>query len=80
MAVRQSRSSQLKRLGLLLRQFRLDAGLKQADVATRLDEPQSFVSRYERGEQRLDLAELQIVCCAIGISLVKVVKLFEEDT
>ena len=53
----------------LVRQVRLDAGLRQTDVAKRLGKPQSFVSNYESGERRLDLLELQSVCEALGVGL-----------
>lgn len=53
----------------LLREIREDAGLRQIDVATRLSQPQSFVSKYESGERRLDLLELEQVCDACGIDL-----------
>ncbi len=33
------------------------AGLTQLEVAQRLDKPQSFVSKYEHGERRLDFTE-----------------------
>ncbi|MCF7854538.1 MAG: helix-turn-helix domain-containing protein [Candidatus Pacebacteria bacterium] len=39
-------------------QAREDAGLKQADVAEALGKPQSYVSKCERGERRLDAIEL----------------------
>ena len=53
----------------LLRQVRLDAGLRQTDVAKKLGKPQSFVSNYESGERRLDLLELQVVCEVVGIKV-----------
>ena len=53
-----------------LRQLRLEAGLTQAQLARRLGKPQSFVSKYESGERRLDVAELMAVCRAMGIELV----------
>lgn len=40
-----------------LRQVRLDAGLTQADLAERLDKPQSFVAKVETQERRLDVIE-----------------------
>ena len=42
----------------MLVEAREASGLTQADVAKRLGKPQSFVSKYERGERRLDLPEL----------------------
>ena len=42
-----------------LRQARADAGLTQAQVAKALKKPQSFVSKCESGERRVDFAELQ---------------------
>ena len=42
-----------------LREARIDAGLTQADVAARLNRLQSFVSKCESGERRVDVVELQ---------------------
>jgi len=41
-----------------IKQARLDAGLKQAAVAKILDKPQSYVSKIESGERRIDVVEL----------------------
>jgi len=41
-----------------LRQARLDAGLTQIEVAQRLGKPQSYVSKCESGERRVDFIEL----------------------
>ena len=41
----------------------------QVELAKRLDETQSVVSKCERGEKRLDLVELKAFCDALGISL-----------
>jgi len=43
------------------------AGLTQAQVARKLNKPQSFVAKYERGERRLDVIELLDVCQALSI-------------
>ena len=51
----------------LLREIRLERDLRQVDVAKKLGEPQSFVSKYESGERRLDFAEVQAVCDVLGI-------------
>lgn len=62
----------------LLRELRSKAGLRQQDVAERIDEPQSFVSKYESGERRLDILELRELCVCLGISLTRFVTLLEE--
>ena len=62
----------------VLRELRLTAGLRQSDVAERLDVHQSFVSKYESGERRLDLVELKQVAEALDINLSKLVRKFEE--
>ena len=66
------------RLQALLRQLRVDAGLRQADLAERLRQPQTFVSKYESGERRLDILELRDVCQALGFPLQDFVKRLEE--
>jgi len=62
----------------LLRQVRLEAGLRQTDVAVKLGKPQSFVSNYESGERRLDLLELQALCEVLGIGVVDFVRRFQR--
>lgn len=42
------------------------AGLTQTDVAQRLRKPQSFVSKVERGERRLDVIEFLLVARVVG--------------
>jgi transcriptional regulator with XRE-family HTH domain len=62
-----------RRLCALLRSYRDRAGIRQIDVAERLGVPQSFVSKYESGERRLDLIELGKVCQALDIPLIQAV-------
>ena len=40
-----------------LKEARVEAGLSQQDVADKLGKPQSYVSKIESGERRLDVAE-----------------------
>ena len=63
---------------VLLRQIRLDAKLRQVDLAERLGHPQSFVSKYESGERRLDILELRSLCKAVGITLEQFVAKLEQ--
>jgi len=58
-----------KILRTLLREQREAAGITQVELAERLGESQSFVSKVERGERRLDLVQLQQFCIAMGIEL-----------
>jgi transcriptional regulator with XRE-family HTH domain len=60
-------SARYQRLCALLKVHRERAGLTQAAVAKRLKKPQSFVSKYETGERRLDLVEVMDVSDAIGV-------------
>ena len=61
-----------------MKEARIEAGFRQTDLAKRLGKPQSFVSKYESGERRLDLAELWEVCRAMGVSLQDFARRFEE--
>jgi transcriptional regulator with XRE-family HTH domain len=61
-------SAEYQRLCALLRELRHEAGLTQVQVAARLDVPQSFISKYESGERRLDVVELRHVAAALGVS------------
>ena len=63
----------------LLRQIRLSAGVQQEELAQRLEKPQSFVSRYESGQRRLDLLELRQICGAVGVSLRELVERWEAQ-
>jgi transcriptional regulator with XRE-family HTH domain len=67
------------KLRRLLRQIRRGAGLRQEDLARLLEKPQSFVSKYESGERRLDLLEHRQICRAVGIPLSDFVRRLEES-
>jgi len=53
----------------LLKELRSAKALTQAQVAERLRLPQSYVSKYETGERRLDFVETVLVCEALETSL-----------
>lgn len=52
-----------------LRSARLEAGLTQEQVAKQLGRPQSFVSKIESGERRVDIVELDIIARLYGRDL-----------
>ena len=57
-----------------LRAERRRAGLTQIELAKRLRETQTFVSKFERGERRVDVIELHAICEALGTSFTGFVK------
>jgi transcriptional regulator with XRE-family HTH domain len=57
--MRSTHSARYRLLLRRLREAREQAGLTQAEVARALRRPQSFVSKCESGERRIDPVELQ---------------------
>lgn len=53
----------------LLRQAREDACITQVQLAKALRKSQSFVSKVERGETRLDIIQLRTILIALGLTL-----------
>lgn len=51
----------------LLREVREQRGLSQVELAERLGNTQTFVSKVERGERRLDVVELIEFCEAMEV-------------
>ena len=64
-------SDDYKKLIERLKQARLDAGLSQQVVAGKLGKPQSYVSKVESGERRVDIIDVK--------ALAKVYKKSLED-
>ncbi len=56
--MRSTYSSKYRRLLARLREARIGAGLTQTEVAAAVSRTQSFVSKCESGERRLDVVEL----------------------
>ena len=53
----------------LLREVREEAGLTQTELAVRIKKDQTFVSKYETGERRLDVLELREICVVLGVPI-----------
>lgn len=60
-----------------LRNSRKNAGLTQEQIANRLNQTQSFVSKCERGERRIDVVEIRAFCHAMEISFSEFVRQLE---
>lgn len=52
-------STKYKKVLNNLLKARQESGLMQIEVADKIKKPQSFVSKVERGERRLDVVELE---------------------
>lgn len=61
-----------------LRKAREKKGLTQIEVAEKLGQTQSFISKVERGERRLDVVELRAFCAALGIGFPTFVNQIEK--
>lgn len=67
MGNKSSFSSEYKLFCRLLLEARLKAEMTQQEVAIRLNRPQSYVSKYESGERRLDVIEFIRVARVLGL-------------
>lgn len=65
--MKSTRTPRYQKLLERLKAARKDNGITQAALAKRLRKPQSFVSKYESGERRLDIAEYLEIAAALGI-------------
>lgn len=54
-----------------LKQARKDQGISMRELASRLDEPHSFVQKIEIMERRLDVFEYTLYCEALGVDPVE---------
>lgn len=58
-----------KRLGLVLRQFRHDAGLSQEELSFRCELHRTYIGAVERGEVNIALRNLVTISHALGTSV-----------
>lgn len=64
--MRSARSDDYRRVLNVLVAARKNSGLTQQELARRIRKPQSFVSKYETGERRLDVAEFVWLIGVLG--------------
>lgn len=58
----------------MLKERRKAAGLSQATLADRLGRAQTFVSKYERGERRLDLVEFLDIASTLNLDPCRIIR------
>lgn len=61
-----------------LKEMRAEVGLSGPEIQRRLNRPNSYVSKVESGEKRLDILELREYCEACGVSMVDFVNGLEK--
>jgi transcriptional regulator with XRE-family HTH domain len=70
-SVHSPRYAELRRVIVAARK---KAGLTQLEVAERLGKPQSYVSKVESGERRIDVVELIEIAEAVGFDAAAAVR------
>jgi transcriptional regulator with XRE-family HTH domain len=63
----------------VLRQARERAGFTQVELAERLGLTQSFVTKVERGDRRLDVVQLRTICHVLGLTMAEFVRRWERE-
>lgn len=61
-----------------LKVLRDSASITQSQLAKKLDKQQSYVSKYESGERRLDFLEVMEICNALNVNFPEFVFSFQE--
>lgn len=62
----------------VLKGFRVESGLTQAQCSAALGRPQSFMSDVERGVRRLDIVQLRDLCLVLKTDLSSFSKTYEQ--
>ncbi len=73
-----SRNPEVSVVCQVLREARVAARLTQAELAKRLGAPQSFVSKYESGNRRIDVLQFRRIALALNSSLATLASKLEK--
>lgn len=67
-------TNRYRMLTSILIEARKSKGYSQAELAEKLEKVQTYVSKFERGERRLDVVEFLDVATALQIDALKVLR------
>jgi transcriptional regulator with XRE-family HTH domain len=62
-------SGRYQRLCQALKDARVNADLRQIDIAAVLDKPQSYIAKVESGERKLDFVETLDYCAVLDLAI-----------
>ncbi|AEG31622.1 helix-turn-helix domain-containing protein [Thiomicrospira cyclica] len=63
---------------LMLIQLRKNSGLTQSELAEYIGVDQSFISKIERGERRLDIVEFVLYCNSLKVSPAETIEILQQ--
>lgn len=63
----------------LIKSIRVDNNLTQIELAEKIRKAQSYISKYESGQRKLDIFEIKDICNSLDISLVEFIQKFDEE-
>lgn len=63
----------------MIKEAREKSGITQEQLAKRLKQSQSFVSKIERGDRRIDIVQLRTLCKIYGGTLPDFVQRLEQE-
>lgn len=72
-------TEQYRRFRELLIQYRQDKSITQTQLAETLNRPQSFVSKYESGERRLDIVEFLEISTALEFDPCQLIRIILKE-
>jgi transcriptional regulator with XRE-family HTH domain len=62
-----------------IKRLRIANNISQIELSKIIDMPQSFVSKYETGERRLDLMEVRFICKKLNMNLKRFIENLENE-
>jgi transcriptional regulator with XRE-family HTH domain len=63
----------------LITEYRKNSGVTQQGLADMLGKPQSYVSKYESGERRLDIVEFIDISRSLKFDICEFLTILEEE-